>query len=147
MKNLINDISHTKQLNEGLSDRYSREVEVDVYAGNSLYKGNEINDISKYNMTLSYSIDIEAREWGIKDISLYGIEGPNELELEIDYYVDDSNTETEVITLPLDWEKLETDSNSGEGVITIGNTLEISLTNDESGNLVVSHMNLPVYTL
>ena len=136
-----------KRLNEGVSDNYSREIEVNIYAGNSLYKGNEINDISRYNMTLSYNIDIEARQWGIKDISLYGISGPGELELEIDYYVDDSNTDSDVITIPLDWDKLETESNSGEGVITIGDTLDIDLTNDENGNLVIRKMTLPIYTL
>ena len=136
-----------KHINEGVSDSYSRDVETHIYIGNSTYKGKEINDISNYSIRLSYSIDIEAREWGIKDISLYAIEGPKELEVEVDYFVDNDNTNTEVIKILLDWDKLETDSSEGEGVVTIGDTLEINMTNDENGNLVVSHMNITVYTL
>ena len=136
-----------KQLNEGSSDRYSREVEVNIYVGNSTYKGKEINDISRYDMTISYGIDIEAREWGIKDIMLYGIKGDDTLEIEVEYYVDENNTDTETVTIPIDWDTLETESNTGEGVVTIGDTLDIDLTNDGNGNLIIRKMSLPVYRL
>lgn len=136
-----------KQLNEGLSDRYSREVEVNIYVGNSTYKGKEIDDVSRYDMTISYGIDIEAREWGIKDIMLYGIKGDDTLEIEVEYYVDENNTDTEIVTIPIDWDTLETESNAGEGVVTIGDTLDIDLTNDGNGNLIIRKMSLPVYKL
>jgi len=136
-----------KQLNEGSSDRYSREVEVNIYVGNSTYKGKEINDVSRYDMTISYGIDIEAREWGIKDIMLYGIKGDDTLEIEVEYYVDENNTDTETVTIPIDWDTLETESNTGEGVVTIGDTLDIDLTNDGNGNLIIRKMSLPVYRL
>jgi hypothetical protein len=115
--------------------------------GGTTYKGKEINDVSNYNIRINYSIDIEAREWGIKDISLYDIHGPEEIELEIEYFVDDLNTDTEVVTMPIDWDKLEQDTYSGEGVVTIGDVLEINLSNDESGNLIFTKIILPVYTL
>ncbi len=136
-----------KQLNEGVSDVYSREVKTDIMIGGTTYKGKEINDVSNYNIRINYSIDIEAREWGIKDISLYDIHGPEEIELEIEYFVDDLNTDTEVVTMPIDWDKLEQDTYSGEGVVTIGDVLEINLSNDESGNLIFTKIILPVYTL
>lgn len=143
-------VENVKQLNEGVSDTYSKEVKVDIYApSNVLYKGNEINNIPYPTIKLNYNIEIDAREWGIKDVSLYGIEGENELEIEVDYWVDGSETDsqTENTILQLNWENLKTESNTGEGVVTIGDTLEIRLANDENGNLIVEEMTLPIYTL
>ncbi len=148
VRKLVKGASNLKQLNEGVSDTYSKEIKVDMYAPSGvLYKGNEINDISNPTIKLNYNIEIEAREWGIKDISLYGISGDNELEIEIDYYIDEDNTDTETVTLQLNWDNLKTESVSGEGIVTIGDNIEITLSNDENGDLVVSEMLLPVYTL
>lgn len=131
----------------GNDNSYSREVKVSInYYGGVLYKGMEINDILSANVKLSYTIEIDARSWGIKDISLYNISGPSEIEAEIEYYIDNDNTSSDMITLQIDWSKLTTDKNNN-GLISVGDELEINLQNDENGNLFVNDLNIEVYSL
>lgn len=131
----------------GNDNSYSREIKVSInYYGGVLYKGMEINDILSANVKLSYVIEVDARSWGIKDISLYNINGPSEIEAEIEYFTDNDNTSNDMITLQLDWSKLTTDKNNN-GIITIGDELEINLRNDRNGNLFVNDMNMEVYSL
>lgn len=146
-ENQLNMIKN--HINEGSDDRYRREVSIDLEYYRTSFKGNDINDIvCRDKMVLTFLIEQEHRSWGVKDISLYSIIGvENTLECEVEYFINENETKTETIELPLDWEKLETDSRNGEGVITIGDSLQIVLANDENGNLVVENMNIDVYTL
>jgi hypothetical protein len=128
--------------------RYRRNVTIDAETYGVTYKGMELNDLTAgYEVTLTYLIEQEHRSWGIKDISLYSIKGPESLEFEVEYWVDEDNMETETITLPVDWEQIETDTQTGQGVVTIGNTLIVSLKNNESGEIVIDSLNLEVYNL
>lgn len=128
--------------------RYGRNVTIDAETYGVTYKGMELNDLNAgYEVSLTYLIEQEHRSWGIKDISLYSIKGPESLEFEVEYWVDEDNMETETITLPVDWEQIETDTQTGQGVVTIGNTLIVSLKNNESGEIVIDSLNLEVYNL
>jgi hypothetical protein len=128
--------------------RYRRDVKIDVESYRVMYKGMEINDITAgYEPTLTYLIEQEHRSWGIKDISLYDIKGPEAIEIEVEYFIDDDNTETETLTLPVDWSNIETDTQTGNGVVTIGDTLVVSLKNNESGEIVIDSLHLEVYNL
>jgi hypothetical protein len=136
-------------ITEGVSDQYSRMVKMNVYAHNVKYKGFEINDIIANTMNLNFEIEIEAREWGIKDISVYAIRGENEMELEVSYYSDEANNnvETDDITIPINWDILDTDSDTGEGVVTINDELDVELGNDENGNIIIKGLSIQVYTV
>ncbi len=135
-------------LNEGPSDKYSKEVNINFNAyGNVKFNGMDINDISAVKVRLNYTIEIDARSWGIKDISLYSIEGPEELETEIDFYVDEDNTRIQPITFKLDWDNVELDEESDAGVVSIGDDVDVELVNDGQGNLVVKTVKVIVYTL
>lgn len=152
MKTLITKVSNKNTLNEGVENSYNREVDVDLYHNNLTFKGKEIDDISAVgDMDLTFLIEMEGRQWGIKGISVYGIKGDDELELEIRYFdnpeIDSTDTEYEVIYVPINWDLLEEDYQTGEGVVTIGDTLQITLKNDENGNIVIDHMNIDVYSL
>jgi hypothetical protein len=127
--------------------RYSMRCNVQLDYHNKTYKGAEINDIYASEIELTYDIDIEARSWGIKNISLYDIQGPSEIELEVDYYPNGDDSETETITIPLNWENIQTDEEEGEGVVTVGKDVTLTLENDENGNLVCNQINVTVYTL
>ena len=128
--------------------RYRRDVKIDVESYRVMYKGMEINDITAgYNPTLTYLIEQEHRSWGIKDISLYDIKGPEGIEIEVEYWVDNDNTETETLSLPIVWDSVETDTQTGHGVVTIGDTLVVSLKNNESGEIVIDSLHLEVYNL
>ena len=128
--------------------RYRRDVKIDVESYRVMYKGMEINDITAgYEPTLTYLIEQEHRSWGIKDISLYDIKGPEGIEIEVEYWVDNDNMETETLTLPIVWDSVETDTQTGHGVVTIGDTLVVSLKNSESGEIVIDSIHLEVYNL
>jgi|OM-RGC.v1.022966161 hypothetical protein len=134
---------------EGNEDSYRREVKVSFYYPKASFKGKEINDITaNESVVLLFEIDMEHRSWGVKSVSLYGIRGEQTLDIRIDYYAnEDTDTEYEYVTLNLDWEKLQTEERNGEGIVTVGDTLEINLSNDENGNLVVDYMAIDTYTL
>lgn len=146
----------TKNLKEDITtdDTYKREVKVDfLYNYDKFsFKGYEIDGIeSNESVSLTFLIDMNIKSWGIKDLSLYGIKGPETLNIRVDYYGENSEearwkTDYEYVDINLDWNKLETDS-TNKGIITVGDTLEITLVNDENGDIVVSGMNIDVYTL
>jgi hypothetical protein len=135
------------QLTEQGDNRYNREVNLTFNAYNATYKGKEINDILPMKVRLSYNIDIEGRSWGIKGISLYGITGPSEIEAEIEYYIDDDNTDTVTIPMKLNWELAVTEIEKGMGGFSVGDEVEIELVNDAEGNLVIKEIKVPVYYL
>ena len=135
-------------LQEGVSDNYSNEVKLNVNAYRATINGNEIDWVEATSIKLSYLIDIEAREWGIKGISLYAIEGPSEVELEVSYYPNGSDDPEQItVTMPLNWEDVNKEEESGSGVITVGDEIEITLANNEKGELFVSEITIPVYTI
>ena len=135
------------RLNEEAGNRYTRDVVVTFDSYGAKYKGKEINDISPARIRLSYIIDIEARDWGIKDISLYGIMGPTELEVEVEYFIDNDNTETIAIPLKLNWEEAVKEEETGVGLITVSDEVGVELMSDPQGNLMVKEIKVTVYTL
>lgn len=137
-----------KNLNEDTDDnRYQREVTLNVITSNASFKGNEINDIPSSKIRVSYVIEQDVRSWGIKDISLYAITGPEQVEIEVDYYVDSDNTMEETTVISLDWSKITVEEFEGKGIITVGDEVEVYVGNDNEGNLIVNEINVVVYTL
>jgi hypothetical protein len=118
-----------KMITEDVNNRYERVVKVNVGIGGSpRYENMTLEDITTYynEMRLTYLIEQEHRSWGIKNISLYDIQGNDEIEVELHLYPDNSNEPIiKEIKIPLDWSKLETSTNQGEGVVTIGDRLDI----------------------
>jgi hypothetical protein len=135
------------QINEGAinNDRYSREVSVDVNTYGAKINGEDIDWATCSDMKLTFLIEMEHRSWGVKNISLYSIQGPSEIELTITPRVDDG--EDVYITVPLNWDNVEMETQEGEGVITIGSEIDINLSNDENGNITVESIHVPVYDL
>lgn len=127
------------------NERYGREVSVSVRAYGAKINGQDIDWVECSNIKVSYLIEMEHRSWGIKDISLYSIQGPSELELTVTPQVEDG--EDIEITVPINWENIEKETQEGEGVITIGNEIEVTLGNDENGEIIVKSIVVPVYTL
>ena len=127
------------------NERYGREVSVSVGTYGAKINGEDIDWAVCSDMKVSYLIEMEHRSWGIKGISLYSIQGPSEIELTITPQVEDADDID--ITVQLNWENVEEETQEGEGVITIGNEIELSLGNDESGNIIVTSIHVPVYTL
>jgi hypothetical protein len=118
-----------KMITEDVNNRYERVVKVNVGIGGSpRYENMTLDDITTYysEMRLTYLIEQEHRSWGIKNISLYDIQGNDEIEVELHLYPDNTNEPIiKEVKIPLDWSKLETITNQGEGVVTIGDRLDI----------------------
>ena len=127
------------------NERYGREVSVSVGTYGAKINGEDIDWAVCSDMKVTYLIEMEHRSWGVKGISLYSIQGPSEIELTITPQVEDADDIE--ITVPLNWENIEEETQEGEGVITIGNEIEVSLGNDENGNIIVTSIHVPVYTL
>ena len=119
------------------NERYGREVSVSVGTYGAKINGEDIDWAVCSDMKVSYLIEMEHRSWGIKGISLYSIQGPSEIELTITPQVEDADDID--ITVQLNWENVEEETQEGEGVITIGNEIELSLGNDESGRQCVTN--------
>ena len=104
------------------NERYEREVEVSVYSSGVKIDGEDIDWVSAPNIKLNYLIEMDHRSWGIKDISLYSIEGPSEIEFTITPQVDDA--EDVYLNIPIAWDTVvEKETQEGEGLITIGNKI------------------------
>lgn len=128
----------TKRLNEDSTDsKYRMECEVDLNYFGAKYKGLEIDDITTSKMTLTFDIDMEGRSWGIKDISVYNVQGPSEIEVEVVYYPEEGEDSVdETITIPINWENVDMQKDDELSYIGIGGNIQIDLTNNENGELV-----------
>ena len=156
--NKINDLISESQVKnvtntlvkESIDDnRYRREVKVSVRTNSSQkFKGMDINDINPYSpqMEVSFDIDQEHRSWGIKDISLNSIKGPSSIDVEVEYFTNDSDDyRTEEIEIPLNWDNISIDKVSN-GLITVGDEVEITLYISETGEYT-TEISMDVYTL
>lgn len=146
----------TETIRESSSDNQYRRDDIEVRVGyhDVKFNGEEIEYASCGNISMVYYIDQEHRSWGIKSIYLYGISSVNdELELEINTISDgdeegDFKQEEHTINVSVDWDKvLEIDEHQAEGVITIGDVLELTLSNDQDGNIIVTKAEIEAYTL
>ena len=127
--------SQLKRLQENIDkedNKYRKEVTATFYAVS--YKGFEVNDIVSPKISLSYDIDIEARSWGIKNMSLHGIQGPSEIDIEVSYYPNGDDSHEEPVSIHIDWHKAHIEENTGTGELSVGNEVEIHL--DPSFNVV-----------
>lgn len=136
-----------QKLNENMENTYSRTVRVLFYYHDCKLNGHEIDSISETSVMLKYRIETEAREWGIKDMVLGNIQGVPELEMSIYYWPDDIETKNVEIPLAIDWSSAELEVQTGKGVVTVGDEVEISLINDEDGNFIVREILIPVFGL
>ena len=134
-------------------DRYEMKCKFDFnYPSNLLYKGGEIEDIGYgAEYTLSFRIDQEHRSWGIKNISVYDVQGPEELEVEIVYYPEgsdqDSDSVTEYAMVKVDCDSINYDSEEPRGMVGIDEDVEIELGNDSEGNFIVNEIRVITYSI
>ena len=133
-------MKHINPINEQKGDSYSKNCQVELYYSGSSFRGNEINDITADPIRISFDIEIEAREWGIKGISICNIKGPDELTLNVSFYEDSIESEfpNEVdttITILLDWNSIEIEEYHSNGPITV-DEIYLELSNDNDSELL-----------
>ena len=125
------------QINEGVSDTYKKNIIPDLEHFGIYYNGNEVDDITCNEISVWFTIEIDAREWGIKDIAVYNFKGPSELALHVNFYAndnDDLDPVEEEIIIPLDWTKVEVEKSDKQGGITVDG-VRIELSNEKSGGM------------
>jgi hypothetical protein len=135
-----------KQLDETIdNNRYGKKVRTDIETYGVTINGNDIDWAVSGELNVSYLIEMEHRSWGVKDVSLYDIEGPSEIEIEITPQVEDA--EDVILTLSYDWNNVEREVETGMGVISIGSEITIKLGNNENGDVIIQSIHVPVYTI
>lgn len=119
------------------------KCEVNLYGTHKLtYNGYEVEEVSAPEIEFTFDIDMDIRSYGIRGISVYNPSGPSEIELTVFYYGGESEDSTEeIVTVPLDWDNVNEDEGS-IGWIGYDNQIDITLKNDENGNIVVDSMTL-----
>lgn len=135
-----------KNVNEEINNnRYERKVRTDIETYGVKINGEDIDWAVSGELNLNYLIEMEYRSWGIKDVSLYDIQGPSEIEIEITPQVEDAEDIT--LTLSCDWENVQTEIETGASVISIGSEITIKLGNNENGDVIIESIHVPVYTI
>lgn len=136
-----------RNLNEGhldTNDDYEVEdCEISVYYSNVTYNGRKIDYISAPQINFEFNIDMEVKGYGITEIYPYNPNGPSEIELEVYYYSEENEDPIEdTITIPLNWENVNEEKSDDISWIGYENRIEITLKNDENGDIVVDTMTL-----
>jgi len=129
-----------------MDDKFQADVECDFLYHGVKFKGNDITDISRIQFPITFDIDVAYRSFGINGISIYDLQGPEEIEAEITYNTPGSDEYMEdLLTLRLDWNNM-VNANVDErlGYFGIGQDIEIELTNDDQGNVIVGSINLNI---
>ncbi len=129
--------------------RFRNEVIINIGGSGGNYNGLIVDDVRSYSkkMTLSYLIDIDYRSWGIENIYLHDIKGPSEIDVILECYQEDSDEMIEKeVTIPLDWEKLYTETYDNQRLVTTNDNINITLYFRENDNIEVE-MTLDIYTL
>lgn len=135
-----------KQLKEDIdNNRFERKVRTDIETYGVKINGQDIDWAVSGELNLSYLIDVEYRSWGIKDVSLYDIQGPSEIEIEITPQVEDAEDIT--LTLTYDWSNVERETETDRSVICAGSEITIKLGNNENGDVIIDSITVPVYVL
>jgi hypothetical protein len=129
------------------SDRFHIMVNCDFLYHGVTYKGGEIASIGQIQFPVTYDVDVEYRSYGVKGISVYNIQGPQAIDVEIDYYPPGGSDDyiEDMFKLELDWDELVvTSQNTSLGYFGVDQDLVIILSNDEQGNIIAK--SIEVYT-
>lgn len=139
-------------INENLyGDKFGTKVYCTFHYYDLKYKGNVVEDILPIELHLTFDIDIEYRRMGIKGITVYNIDGPKTIEAEIEFYPnseDDYNLSSEIVELEVNWGE-EVNSSNDESLVYFGVSpdVEIELSNDNEGNVVIKEVKVLVRNL
>ncbi len=136
------------RLTEVADDRYEREVKIYFVINGEIFPDKEVSELIADKLKISYSIELEHRSWGINGANVYGFRGPEAIEIQVEYYIDEEgDVDTMTVPLVLHWDKVDVRYNKGEGIIAIGDDVEIYVYTGEDGKLHSRAINIDVYTI
>lgn len=150
VKKLVEELPATRAIEYTLNDgRYHMKCQFRFdygYDGLITYKGGEIDDISDAIGDVSYQIEIDYEPYGIKNIYVTDIKGPESIPVTIRYYPEGFSSEDEgwwekrkeeKYSIPLNWRKLKVD-NDGYGMNYYGldKTINVDVKPNGKGGLI-----------
>jgi hypothetical protein len=155
MKKVVNEQNSLHELIHSDPDIHFIEVRICDFSHHRVtFKGKEIIDVSLgWKFKIEYRVEPEYRKYGIKTISVYGIRGPKEIDVNIEYYGRQSDPESlnndseveETIKLPLNWDEMVIEHNDESlPYFGVDDEVDIELANDAQGNLIVKAINIDV---
>jgi hypothetical protein len=110
------------------------------------YKGGEIDDISNAIDEVSFLIDIQHETYGISEMNITDIKGPQSIKTTIRYYPEGSSSEDEdwwekrieeTVVIPLNWRKLQIDDSGYKmNYIGIDKRIDVQIHPDTNGGLI-----------
>jgi len=133
-------------LTEEGTGKYSTEVTLRFYPYNAKLKGYEVGLIEDVKVSLRFDIHIEAKSWGIKSIDVTNITGPKEVEAEVEYYDQNGEPVTIQVPIPINWDAAVINSENSS-LITIDNDVDVYVTSDSDGNLIVKTLEMTIYQI
>jgi len=136
------------RLTEVADDRYEREVKIYFIINGEIFPDKEVSELIADKLKVSYSIELEHRSWGINGANVYGFRGPEVIEIQVEYYIDEEgDVDTMTVPLVLHWDKVDVRYNKGEGIIGIGDDIEIYVYTGEDGKLHSRIIKIDVNTI
>ena len=127
-----------KILSEQLApeERYSQEVTCSFGYHKLTYKGHEIDWIPDTHFRVSFTIYVDAREYGIKDIGVMNVTGPEAIEIMVTYYPEGSDDSVdEEVVINLNWDDVTVNNDADIGWIGIDHDIEMDLDQTQDGGL------------
>jgi len=110
------------------------------------YKGGEIDDISNAIAEVSFLIDIQHETYGISEMNITDIKGPQSIKTTIRYYPEGSSSEDEdwwekrieeTVVIPLNWRRPQIDDSGYKmNYIGIGKRIDVEIYPDTNGGLI-----------
>lgn len=93
------------KINEGIGidNKYSVEIKPVLYYNGLIYKGDDNPDITCNPIKITFNIDMEIKEYGIKSIIVYNANGPEQAQLYVRYYDENNIEQADDVMVDLDW--------------------------------------------
>ena len=135
-----------KMVSEQITDnnQYTQEVTCSFDYHNLTYMGHEIDWIEDVMFPVSFSIYMDARGYGIKDINVMNVRGPEAIDVAVVYFPgerggDEEPIEDEIV-LNLNWDEVKVDNDANIGWIGIDQDVEVKLMSSEDGSLTAGEI-------
>lgn len=131
-----------KLVSEQITDnnRYAQEVKCSFDYHNLTYMGHEIDWIEDITFSVSFSIYMDGKGYGIKDINITNVRGPEAVDVAVIYFPgerggDEEPIEDEIV-LKLNWDEVKVDNDATIGWIGIDQDVEVELMSTDDGSLI-----------
>jgi hypothetical protein len=135
-------------LMEVSENKYFRNVKIWFTINGQIFPDKEISEISSDAMKISYLIDLNYKSWGINGVNIYGFTGPKTINVNVEYYVNEAgDTDVMVVPLVIDWSKVSINEKKGEGIIGIGDEIDMGVELGEGGTLKSGGLRIDVHTI